>query len=177
MNVKKIAILSLLIAAGILLSLLESFIPVLLIIPGYKIGFSNLAGLYALYAYGDKDLVIVNVLRIVLASLATGSFFSLPFFISIAGCTLAMIAMILCKKMPFFSIFGVSMAGAAAHTFGQVLFVCWFYQQYVFEFFMPFLIALAIVSGLGIAWFTDLLLKRTASFYQGPKQVKGVSHA
>lgn len=157
---RKLTILALLLAAGILLSLIESFIPVVIIIPGYKIGFANLTGLYALYAFGPVSMIAVNLLRILVASLATGTFLSVSFFISLCGASLAMVTMILLKKLPIFSIYGVSLGGAAAHTIGQVLFVTWLYQQYLFAFFMPFLMALAIVSGLAIAFFTEILLKR-----------------
>ena len=42
MNVKKSVILAFLVAAGILLQLLESFVGVFMIVPGYKIGLANI---------------------------------------------------------------------------------------------------------------------------------------
>lgn len=159
-SVRKVTILAMLVAAGILLQLIESFFPVVMIVPGYKIGLANIAGLFALYAYGEKEMVMVTALRVFIASLATGTLFSVAFFLSAAGCTLSCIAMILTKKSKWFSIYGVSVAGAACHTFGQVLAICLIYQQYFMQMFLPVLTALSVVSGLCIAWLTSLLLKR-----------------
>ena len=49
MRVKKSVILAFLVAVGILLQLLESFVGIFMIVPGYKIGLANIAGLFALY--------------------------------------------------------------------------------------------------------------------------------
>ena len=54
MNVKKSVILAFLVAVGILLQLLESFVGIFMIVPGYKIGLANIAGLFALYIYDEK---------------------------------------------------------------------------------------------------------------------------
>ncbi len=55
MNVKKSVILAFLVAVGILLQLLESFVGIFMIVPGYKIGLANIAGLFALYIYDEKN--------------------------------------------------------------------------------------------------------------------------
>ena len=54
MRVKKSVILAFLVAAGILLQLLESFVGIFMIVPGYKIGLANIAGLFALYMYDEN---------------------------------------------------------------------------------------------------------------------------
>ena len=46
MRVKKSVILAFLVAVGILLQLLESFVGIFMIVPGYKIGLANIAGLH-----------------------------------------------------------------------------------------------------------------------------------
>lgn len=63
MNVKKSVILAFLVAVGILLQLLESFVGIFMIVPGYKIGLANIAGLFALYIYDEKSLAYVSLLR------------------------------------------------------------------------------------------------------------------
>ena len=157
---KKITILAMLIAVGILMQLIESFFPIVMIIPGYKIGLANIAGLFALYAFGIQEMVIVTFLRIFLASLATGTLFSIPFILSISGCTLSCLAMALAKKSGWFTIYGVSVAGAASHTLGQVLAISFLYQQYLLQALLPVLVALSVLSGLGIAYLTNILLER-----------------
>ena len=56
--------------------------------------------------------------------------------------------MILAKKLPFLSIFGVSILGAAAHNCGQVCAAAaLLYSGYTFAY-LPFLLLLSIPSGL-----------------------------
>ena len=128
MRVKKSVILAFLVAAGILLQLLESFVGIFMIVPGYKIGLANIAGLFALYMYDEKSLAYVSLLRI-----------------------LACIAMILAYRSKAFSIYGVSILGASFHNIGQVIAITWIYQQYFMQLFLPILLALSIVSGILIA--------------------------
>ena len=56
MTTKKAVQLSFLIAVGILLQIMESFIPVLMIVPGFKIGFANLVSVFALWEYDRKSM-------------------------------------------------------------------------------------------------------------------------
>lgn len=157
---RKLITLSMLVAAGILMQLIEAFFPVVMIVPGYKIGLANIAGLYALYAFGIREMITVTLLRVVLAGIASGSIFSIGFMLSLCGSTLAVLAMAIAYKAGIFSIYGVSTAGAGAHSLGQVLGVIVIYQQYFMQLFLPVLLALSIVSGLCIALLTLQLLRR-----------------
>lgn len=156
----KMTALALLVAAGILMQIVESLFPIVMVIPGYKIGLANIAGLYALYAYGPKEMTVVTILRVFIASLATGTLFSVSFILSVTGCTLSLIAMALLKHCRWFSIYGVSTAGAACHTLGQVIAISFIYRQFFMGIFLPALTALSVVSGLCIAWLTVQLLSR-----------------
>lgn len=151
MNVKKSVILAFLVAAGILLQLLESFVGVFMIVPGYKIGLANIAGLFALYMYDEKSMAYVSLLRIFLSSLMQGTLFSVSFWLSLSGGLLACLAMIIAYKSKVFSIYGVSILGASFHNIGQVITITWIYQQYFMQLFLPILLALSIVSGILIA--------------------------
>lgn len=162
LSVKRMVTLSMLVAAGILMQLMEAFIPVVMIVPGYKIGLANITGLYALYAFGIKDMWIVTIARIVLASLCTGTLFSVSFSLSLCGGLLSLCAMSLAYKSGWFSIYGVSTAGAASHCIGQVIAISFIYQQYFMQLFLPVLMALSLVSGLLIAMLAGLLLRRIA---------------
>lgn len=100
--IQKMVRLAMLTAAGILLQLIESFFPVVMIVPGYKLGLANIVGLYALYAFGLREMVIVTLLRIVLAALGQGTLFSVAFMLSMAGGTLAICAMAAAYKSKIF---------------------------------------------------------------------------
>lgn len=160
MNVKKSVILAFLVAAGILLQLLESFVGVFMIVPGYKIGLANIAGLFALYMYDEKSMAYVSLLRIFLSSLMQGTLFSVSFWLSLSGGLLACLAMIIAYKSKVFSIYGVSILGASFHNIGQVIAITWIYQQYFMQLYLPVLLALSIVSGLIIAMITEKMMLR-----------------
>ena len=163
MNVKKSVILAFLVTAGILLQLLESFVGVFMIVPGYKIGLANIAGLFALYMYDEKSMAYVSLLRIFLSSLMQGTLFSVSFWLSLSGGLLACLAMIIAYKSKAFSIYGVSRLGASFHNIGQVIAITWIYQQYFMQLFLPILLALSIVSGILIA----VICKKVLSHING----------
>jgi heptaprenyl diphosphate synthase len=159
-SAKKSVILAFLIALGIIFQLIESFFPVVMIVPGYKIGIANIVGLFALYAYGPKDLVVVCLGRIFLASLMQGTLFSVPFILSVTGGIFSMAAMILAYRSKVFSIYGVSILGACFHNIGQVLAITILYDQFFMQLFLPVLLALSIAAGLCIALLSANILKR-----------------
>ncbi|HAM30799.1 Gx transporter family protein [Erysipelotrichaceae bacterium 66-17] len=160
MSAKKSVILAFLIALGIIFQLIESFFPVVMIVPGYKIGIANIVGLFALYAYGPKDLAVVCLGRIFLASLMQGTLFSVPFILSVTGGIFSMAAMILAYRSKVFSIYGVSILGACFHNIGQVLAITILYDQFFMQLFLPVLLALSIAAGLCIALLSANILKR-----------------
>ena len=166
MNVKKSVILAFLVAVGILLQLLESFVGIFMIVPGYKIGLANIAGLFALYIYDEKSLAYVSLLRI-LSSLMQGTLFSVSFYLSLSGGILACIAMIIAYRSKVFSIYGVSILGACFHNIGQVIAITWIYQQYFMQLFLPILLALSIVSGILIAVVCKKVLSRIHGGFYG----------
>lgn len=150
-STKKIIFLSLLVACGILLQIIESFVPVVMIVPGFKIGLANIASLIALMIWDIKSMWIVGLVRILLASLLMGTIFSISFWLSLSGGLLSLVMMSVFKKSKIFSIYGISVIGAASHSIGQVLMITFIYQQYFMQLFLPVLLALSIVSGLLIA--------------------------
>jgi heptaprenyl diphosphate synthase len=160
MNARKSVLLSFFMAAGILMQLIESFFPVVMIVPGYKIGLANIATLFVLYAYGPKEAVIVSFGRIFLACLLQGTLFSIAFWLSFSGGVCSLIVMIIAYKFNLFSIYGVSVLGACFHSVGQVIAITFIYQQYFMQLFLPVLLALSIVSGLCIALLSAQLLRR-----------------
>lgn len=163
MKTKKSVILAFLIALGILFQLIESFFPVVMVVPGYKIGIANIVSLFALYRFGCKEMVIVTIGRIFLSALLQGTLFSVAFILSCSGGFLSMLLMILAYRSHYFTIYGTSVIGACFHNVGQVIAITWIYQQYFMQLFLPILLALSIVSGLCIALLTSQILKRMQS--------------
>lgn len=160
MTTKKSMILAIFTALGIVLQILEGFLPTTFIIPGFKIGFANIITLSVLMIYGIKEMWIVGLLRIFLASLLTGTLFSVSFWVSATGFVCAASVMCLAKKTGAFSIYGISVAGAAAHSIGQVAMITWIYHQYFMQLYAPLLVGLSVFSGLVVGALAANVIKR-----------------
>ncbi len=146
------------IALGVTLSLLETYlIPLGLVlpIPGAKIGLANLVTLVVLLTEKNQMVWLVTGGRIFLASLLTGTLFSVSFALSVGGSIAALLVMsILRKKTPkLFSLIGLSIAGAVAHNSGQLLTLYLLLPGAGVFSFLPWALLLAIPSG----WLTGYL--------------------
>ncbi len=115
----RIAYLGMFIAAAMVLSYLESLIPVNIAVPGVKLGLANLAAIVVMYRMSAGDAWIVSMVRIFLSSLLFGNMMVMVY--SLAGAVLSLIVMTICKKFDLFGVTGVSITGAVSHNAGQVL--------------------------------------------------------
>lgn len=143
---KTIALSAVLVALALALSYTERFIPLQLVIPlpGVKLGLANIATLVSLYLLGWKATVPVVAVRCFLGGLfggLTGILFSLT------GGLLALSVMALCKRAPIFSIYGVSVLGAAAHNIGQLLAATALMGSVHVWAYLPYLLLIAIFTG------------------------------
>ena len=143
---KTIAQSAVLVALALALSYTERFIPLQLVIPlpGVKLGLANIATLVALYALDWKKTIPIVVVRCFLGALfggLTGILFSLT------GGLLSLAVMAACKKIPLFSIYGVSILGAAAHNIGQILAAMALMGSVYVWGYLPYLLLIAIFTG------------------------------
>lgn len=122
LDTKRLVTLSALIAVAMILSYVESLVPAFVAVPGVKVGLSNIATVFALYALGWPYAICVSVVRVFLSALLFGNFVSLIY--SLSGAFLALLSMILLKKLNCFSSIGISVVGGVAHNIGQVLAAC-----------------------------------------------------
>ena len=144
---KELALRAVLISLALALSYAERFIPLQLLIPmpGVKLGLANVVTLVALYLLGAKSAFVILLLRCLLGAVFGGGVTGLLF--SLTGGILAMIVMAATRRMKLFSIYGVSVLGAAAHNVGQicaagVLMGSWYIGAY-----LPYLLTVALFTG------------------------------
>ena len=135
-----------LIALALALSYTERFIPLQLVIPlpGVKLGLANIVTLVALYLLGWKQTLPVVVIRCFLGALF-GSLTGLAF--SLTGGLISLAVMAVCKNMPVFSIYGVSILGAAAHNIGQILAAMVLMNSIYIGAYLPYLLVVALFTG------------------------------
>ena len=138
---------AILIALALALSYTERFIPLQLLIPlpGVKLGLANVVTLVALYLLGWKKTLPIVLIRCVLGSFF-GSLTGLLF--SLAGGILSLAMMALCKKLPVFSVYGISIMGAAAHNIGQILAAMVLMNSVYVCAYLPYLLLIGTCTGM-----------------------------
>ena len=146
---RRITTLALIVALSIVLYRLETLIP--LPSPWIKLGLANVMTLVTLVFMGFRDALTVTLLRIVLGSILWGTFLSPTFFLSLSGgvaATLAMAMVYYYRKNPF-SLIGISIFSAYAHTLAAVLCVYFFWVQQEFFFkLLPIFFTFALITGI-----------------------------
>lgn len=145
---KQISLCSVLIALALALSYTERFIPLQLIVPlpGIKLGLANIVTLVALYLFKTKYAYMILIPRCILGAVFGGGITGLVF--SICGGILALIVMSLAKKGSLFSVYGVSIFGAAAHNVGQILASMVLMDSVYIGSYLPYLLVVAVFTGL-----------------------------
>ena len=144
---KKLTLCALLIALALALSYTERFIPLQMVVPlpGVKLGLANIVTLIALYLLGPKYAFAILIPRCIFGAVFGGGITGLMF--SLTGGILAMATMALAKKIPLFSIYGVSILGAAAHNVGQIMAAMVLMHSYYIGAYLPYLLVVALFTG------------------------------
>ena len=108
-------------ALALALSVAEGLVPLTILfpLPGLRLGLANLVTVYALCRLSGREALLILAARCLLGVLLGGNLMALAF--SLPGGLLAFGVMALLLRCSFLSLFGVSLAGAAAHTPGQIL--------------------------------------------------------
>ena len=145
---KQITLCAVLTALALALSYTERFIPlqVLIPLPGVKLGLANIVTLVALYMLKPRNAWMILIARCILSALFGGGITGLLF--SLWGGSLALGAMLLAKKTPWLSVYGVSILGAAAHNIGQILAAMVLMSSVYIAAYLPYLLLVGIFTGL-----------------------------
>lgn len=138
---------ALLVSLALALSWFERFIPLQMIVPlpGIKLGLANIVSIVALYLLGGRSAYLILALRCILGSAFGGGITGLIF--SLTGGSLAMITMILTRKLPLLSVYGVSILGAAAHNIGQICAAMVLMHSIYIGAYLPYLLIVALFTG------------------------------
>lgn len=146
-DTRRLTLCAVLVAMAMALSYMERFIPLNLAVPlpGVKLGLANVVTLLALYFLDIPAAATVLILRCVLNTPFSGSVTALVF--SLTGGLLALGVMALGRRIPFISVYGVSILGAAAHNIGQILAASLIFGSAYVIAYLPFLLLVALVTG------------------------------
>ena len=162
LSTRQMVTLSAIIAVAMILSYIESMIPAFVAVPGVKMGLSNIATVFALYALGWPYAICVSVVRVFLSALLFGNFVSLIY--SLSGAALALGLMILLKKLNKFSSIGVSVAGGVGHNAGQIIAACIVMKNAAISIYIIPLLISGTISGIVIGLIAGNLVERVKKY-------------
>ena len=104
-------------------------------------------------------MTTINIMRVVLANLITGTIFGTKFFIALGGIVLSSIALIILKKLKCSIVFS-SIISALAHMIGQILVVSFIYGTLNMFLAFPLYIVSAVGTGVLTGIIANEVLKR-----------------
>ncbi|MGP0566846.1 Gx transporter family protein [Nitrospina sp. 32_T5] len=158
---RKLVVLAILVGLGVVLHRVEAMLP--LPSPWVKLGLANVITLVTLVRYGFSEALTVTVLRIFLGGIFGGTFLGPTFFLSLTGGLAAMAVMGLVHHLGkrWFSLIGVSVSAAYAHT--TAIFLCVFFffiQQKTFLQLLPVFLTFSLLTGILTGVLANHVLER-----------------
>ena len=158
---RNIALCAVLAALALGLSTLAGLFPLSLIVPlpGVKLGLANIVTVFALYQLGAGAALAILLTRCLLGGLFAGNVSAMLF--SLLGGVTAMLVMIALRRCRRLSVYGVSVGGAAAHNIGQMAAACITLGSTMVLGYLPFLLAVSLVTGTMTGFVTALLMRAT----------------
>ncbi len=171
---KRIAFLGILVSAALLTFMLENLLPPLLL-PGAKLGLSNIFTLLALILLSPLEALTLLTVRTVLGCLLIGNPFAIIYSLT-AGLISLAIGMVLIKFLPRISIVSISVACAVVHNIVQNVVFCLINNTMLLLSYMPYLALLGVLSGTvtGLSVYF-IIHKIPLSFFNRYISVKTVS--
>lgn len=155
---QRTAVYGLFLAAALLLGYIESIIPIQIPIQGVKLGLANAAVLFLLYLYGPKEAFCISILRILLSGFLFSNMAAILY--SLSGGLFSLLIMTLIRKIPGFSVIGVSIAGGVAHNIGQLAVAMVVLESVNLVFYFPILLVSGVVTGMLIGIVVKELLPK-----------------
>ncbi len=157
-SAKKTAVSGLMTALALIFSYIEVLIPFNFGVPGIKLGIANLVVIIALYRLGYRYAFGINIVRVLVAGLLFSGVFGMLY--SLAGAVLSFAMMVMVRRAKIFSVTGVSIAGAVAHNFGQILIATLLVENLKMFAYFPVLIFSGVASGTIIGITAYFILDR-----------------
>lgn len=156
-NTRKLILLALIISQALVLQYVESFFPVLA--PGAKLGLANIMTMVTLASFGFREAMLVVLVRSVLGPLLAGNPMAILYSLSGGILSCLVMALLYYRFAPYFSLMGISTAGAVFHNIGQLLVASAVYGTVGLLFtYLPILMVSAVITGYFIGLTSYYLL-------------------
>ena len=155
----RITRLALLTAIALTIFLAEAQLPALTAVPGVKLGLANIVTVYAMFALGPGDALLVLSARVFLGAVFSGQMMTLIY--SAAGGFLSWCVLCLLRKLlTGEQIWLASPVAAVFHNLGQLLAAAAVLRSWAVMAWLPYLIIAAILAGLFTGVAAQALLRR-----------------
>ena len=165
-SVRRLTRCAVLTALALAISVCEGLVPlsVLIPLPGLRLGLANLVTVYALCRLSGREALGILVSRCLLGAVVGGNLTALAF--SLTGGLLALGTMWVLLHVPGLSLFGVCIAGAAAHNTGQILAAMGVLASPAIAVYLAPLLAASVLTG-AVTGAASILLVRRVPFGEG----------
>ena len=155
----RITRLALLTAIALTIFLAEAQLPALTAVPGVKLGLANIVTVYAMFALGPGDALLVLSGRVFLGAVFSGQPMTLIY--SAAGGFLSWCTLILLRKLlTRDQIWLASPVAAVFHNLGQLLAAAAVLRSWAVMAYLPYLIIAAVIAGLFTGIAAQALIRR-----------------
>ena len=159
MKTKRLTLLALLTAIALTIFMIEAQIPALVPIPGIKLGLANIVTVFAVFALGPKDAVLILAARIFLGAVFAGNFSTI--FYSAAGGAFAILVTIgLRRVLTNKQLWVAGALGAVAHSIGQMAMAVLLTGTPGLIASLPVMIAVSLVTGTFTGLCAQFLVNR-----------------
>ncbi len=151
--------LALLTAIALTIFMVEAQLPVLVPIQGVKLGLANIVTVYAVFALGPGDALLILLSRVFLGAVFSGQMMTL--FYSLGGGLLALLVM--CLLRPVFHrehLWLCSPVAALFHNLGQLLVAAAIMRTWAVLAYLPYLALSGVITGLFTGACAQFLMAR-----------------
>ena len=156
---KRLTRLALLTAIALSIFMAEAQLPPLVPIQGVKLGLANIVTVYAVFALGAGDALLILAGRVFLGAVFSGQMMTLLY--SAGGGVLAWLAMVLLSRLlTQRQIWLCSPVAAVFHNLGQLLVAAGVMKTWVVMAYLPYLVLSGILTGLFTGLCAQFLLNR-----------------
>jgi len=156
---KRLTTLALLTAIALTIFLAEAQLPPPLPIPGIKLGLANIVTVYAVFALGPGDALLILCARVFLGAVFSGQMMTLLYSAGgglLSWLVLAGLSRLFAKKQLWLC----SPAAAIFHNLGQLLVAAGVMKTWAVMAYFPYLLLSGIITGLFTGLCAQFLLAR-----------------
>ena len=156
---RRLTLLALLTAIALTIFMAEAQLPPILPIPGVKLGLANIVTVYAMFALGPGDAMMILLCRVFLGSVFSGQMMTL--FYSLAGGVLSWLVMLLLRRvLTLRQMWLCSPIAGIFHNRGQLLAAVVLMGTWTVLAYLPYLIIAGAISGVFTGLCAQFLLAR-----------------